>query len=176
MLAQLDRLTGVDESRVDWEGKCILIRLSPGAQAKDVAARAAAILGPGTARFDAATEAERIASFRQGESWMRSGETIRLSRYEAGVLGKRFARDVAGPAGWTGEMTKRLETILTEEIGDLFERMHASGTVPGAVPAAQLKEVAARIRGRCWDFLTEAQAEAVFKVIKASVGGCEPEE
>jgi hypothetical protein len=173
VLAQLDRMPGVAESRVDWEGAHVLIRLSPGADARDVIARASAVLGEGALRLESAAEAEKLASWRRGDSWMRSGETIRLSRHEAGVLGARYAKGAAGPANLTGDQTTRLEKVLTDEIAGLFERMHASGTKPGQVSKELLHPLETRIRTRGREFATGPQTDAIFEALKSALGLCD---
>lgn len=170
MLARLDRQPGVLESRVDWEGNHVLIHLAPGAAAQDVVRSAAEILGESASRLDPKSEAERIASFRRGDSWMREGETIKLSRHEAGVLGARFAKGAAERAKLSPDQTKRLEAVLTEEIFAQFERMHASGKGPGDAMTEQLQGLEARFRARCREFATAAQVDAIIEELKSALG------
>jgi len=151
----------------------VLIRLAPGAAPEDVVARATPILGKGARRLDAAAEAEQLASFRRGDPWMRSGETIRLSRHEAGVLGARLARDASGRAGLDESQAKRLAAVIKEEINAYFERMHASGTNPEEVKKEDLGPVEQRLRTRCLTFASSAQTDAINEVLKSVVGLCD---
>jgi hypothetical protein len=173
VLARLDKVAGALESRVDWEGRHVLIRLAPGAGVKDVVGRAAEILGEGAVRLGPAAEADRIASFRRGDSWMRAGETIRQSRHEAGVLGARFAKGSAERAKLGDAQMKRLETLLTEEIMAQFERMHATGRSPGDVTPEELQALEARLRARCLEFTTAAQVDAIIDEIRSALGMCD---
>src|SRR5688572_11347817 len=103
-----------------------MIRLSSGASAERVLARALPILGEGAARLHRAAEGDQIASFRRGDPWMRSAETVRMSQREAKVLGVSLSNGAAERAGLNDDQTARVRWILTEEIGALFERMHAT--------------------------------------------------
>ena len=170
MLAQLDAIPGIGESRVDWEGKHVLIRLASGASAERVLAGAIPILGEGAARLDRAGEADRVASFRRGDPWMRSAETVRLSRHEAGVLGASLSKGAAAKAGLNDDQAKRVRSILTEEIGVLFERMHASGTRPNEVKHEDLAALERRLRTRFGEFLTGAQVDATIEHLKSAIG------
>ncbi len=172
MLARLDRMPGIAESRVDWQGEHVLIRLAPGAAAEDVVSRAAPILGEGARRLDAATEAERVASFRKGEPWMNTEETIRLSRHEADVLAERHARDASKRAGLNEDQGRKLEAALNEEINALFGRIHASGTEPRDTKKEDLKSAERRLRARCLTFASAAQVDAIVEVLKSALGLC----
>jgi hypothetical protein len=173
VLAQLDRIPGVAESRSDWEGRHVLIRLAPGASPEDVVARATQVLGKGARRLDAAAEAERLVSYRRGDPWVTSDETIRMSRREAGVLGARHARAAAERAGLDESQRKKLEALLTEEIGAFFERMHASGTAPENVNKEDLRPVEKRVRARCLEFANAAQVDAIIEAVKSGMGLCD---
>lgn len=176
MLARLDHLPGVAESRVDWEGRHVLIRLAPGAKADDVVGRAVPILGTGARRLDAAAESERLGSFRRGESWMRSGDTILLSRREASVLGARYARSCSHRAGLNEDQRKQLEAVLTEEITKLFEWLHATGRGPDDVNKVDLRPAEIRIRARCRTFASAAQTDAIILELSSAIGMCDEED
>ena len=173
MLAQLDTIPGIAESRVDWEGKHVLIRLASGASAGRVLERATPILGEGAARLGRAAEGERIASFRRGDPWMRSAETVRLSQHEARVLGASLSKGAAEKAGLNDDQAGRIRSILTEEITLLFERMHASGTRPDDVKHEDLAALERRLRSRFGEFATGAQVEATIEHLKTALGLCE---
>lgn len=127
MLAQLDEVEGVAASRVDWTGRAILLELAPGAAADETSDRACAALGEGARRLDTAAESEAIASWRRGDPWMRSGETLSLSLEESRVLGASLARRAADAAHLDAERESRLAGVLREELAASFSRSHASG-------------------------------------------------
>ncbi|HKS16400.1 MAG TPA: hypothetical protein VJU16_03755 [Planctomycetota bacterium] len=174
-LARLDQLPGVVESRTDWEGRHVLIRLAPDATVDDVVIRATRILGTGSRRLAGAAESGQLASFRRGDPWMRSAETIRLSHHEASVLGARFARSASDRAGLDDGQRRKLEAILTEEIGKLFEWMHASGRDPEDVKKPDLKPTEHRIRNRCLEFASAAQTDAIIQDLSSAIGMCDEE-
>jgi len=173
VLAQIDAIPGIAESRVDWEGKHVLIRLAPGASAEGVLARATPILGEGAARLGRAGEADRIASFRRGDPWMRAAETVRLSQHEAKVLGASLSKGAAEKAGLNDDQAGRVRSILTEEITALFERMHADGTRPDEVKKEDLAALERRLRTRFGEFATGAQVDATIDHLKTAIGLCE---
>jgi hypothetical protein len=175
VLAQLDAIPGVAESRVDWEGKHVLVRLASGASPEAVLARATPVLGEGAARLDRVSESEKVASFRRGEQWMRSRETVRLSQHEAVVLGKSLSKGAAAKAGLTDDQTARVRSILTEEITRLFERMHASGTRPDEVKQEDLAELERRLRSRFKELATAPQVDRIIEHFKSAIGMCESE-
>lgn len=128
MLASLDDLPGIAESRVDWTGRLILLSLDAGADPGEVVVRANEALGGDAKRLDRAAESRAISSFRSGDStWMRTGETLRLSKSEAKILAERFGAGAAERAGLYGELARMLQAVLEEEIAAAFERIHAEG-------------------------------------------------
>ena len=170
MLARLDKVPGVEESRADWEGRLVLIRISPDASLDTVLAGAKSVLGPRTQRLTPAAEAESLSSFRRGDPWLSSKETLRMSRHEAGVLGKRFADHAGARAGLGESQRQRLEAHLTEEIYAKFERNHESGQGIGATSEREWSEMEARFRAKAVDFMTAAQIDTVVKELRALVG------
>lgn len=151
---------------MDWTGRYILLRLSPEADEARVRTAAASILGEGTTRLDRAAEAKKIEAYRSGEPWMRSGETLRLSQEEARILARRFAGNAAGEAGLTEEASRRLVSILEEEIAAAFERMHASQEGPEHRFAGEWATVLERLTTRTRAFLTKEQDERVVASLR----------
>ena len=170
MLARLDKVPGVEESRSDWEGRLVLIRLAPDASLEAVLAGAKSVLGPRTRRLDPTAEGESVASFRRGDRWMSSKETSRMSRHEARVLGKRFADQAGGPAKLNESQRQRLEALLTVEINAAFERILASGEGLGATARREWSGAEARFRARALDFMTAGQIDIVVEELRALVG------
>ncbi len=161
MLALLDEVPGVAESRVDWTGQLFLLSLERATHADAVAARANEILGGDARRLDDARSTEALSAYRRGEKWMRSGETLELSRVEAGVLARSAAAEAMSAANLDEAQRAQLERILEREIAAAFERIHAEGQ--GLPP--RLDDVFGDVRTRTLeqsrDFLTAEQVRAI---------------
>lgn len=128
MLASLDEVDGVLESRVDWTGRRFLLKLGPEVPADTVASRADEALGGGSRRLDPEAERQATDSFLRGtETWMRAGETLKLSRTEARILAERYGREAAASAGLDEQQTQNLTGIMEAEVAAVFERIHADG-------------------------------------------------
>lgn len=165
MLAQLDRLEGVAESRVDWSGREILIRLRTGASPDGVAASAVAHLGSRAQRADPAAA---IKSFRDGDPWMRAGETLKLSKHESIVLGRHYAaqasRDILDAEG-----QGRLALILADEIYAVFERVHAGEIHLNNAMRLESGASLDRIHARLREFASDDQARAIVEALRSRV-------
>ncbi len=171
MLAQLDRLEGVAESRVNWSGRQILIRLQPGASPDGVAASAIAYLGSRAGRAAPPAEAASVASFRAGDPWMRAGETLKLSKHEASVLGKHYTalvRDLLDAEGQS-----RLASLLADEIYAVFERVHAGEIRLNDAMRLESGAALDRIHARLREFAPEEQARAVVEALRSAVKDAE---
>lgn len=169
MLARLDKVPGVAESRANWEGQLVLILLTPDASLETVLAGARSVLGPRTRRLDPAAEGEHISSFRRGGLWMSSKETLRMSRHEAQVLGKRFADRAGERAKLSERQRQRLESLLVEDINAAFERNHATGEGLGAAATREWSGMEARFT-RALDFMTSGQIDFVVEELRALAG------
>ncbi len=119
MLADLDRVDGVVESRTSWDGRLFELRLAPGADPERVARDAAVVVGGNPLRVDAAREGR--------ERWFNSAGTVDLSRHEAGVLAARFAAELEAEVLVNPATAGQVEEILREELTLAFERAHAAG-------------------------------------------------
>jgi len=168
VLARLDEIEGVHESRVDWSGTRFLLILSPGADEERVAGAARQALGPGTAVLDRKREHEAVEAFHRGESWMRAGETLHLSHEEARVLGERFAHQAADELGLTREQTARLSTILGAACAKRFEGLHESGRPP---TATRLEMDIGGVIDDCRSFLSPEQIEGLRSFLLKVGGG-----
>ncbi len=162
MLAQLDKDPAVEEARVDWTGKYFLLKLKPGANATSAVGRAKGSLGGGLKRLEPAAEAEQLGAFQRGEPWMKSGETLKMSQEEARVLSLRFAERAAGRAGLDEERTRRLRTLLNEELDATMRQLHESGKPPDMKNfRAQWGRWADSVIERSREFLSEEEASRV---------------
>lgn len=170
MLARLDKIDGVSESRVDWTGQKVLIRLKSGADSDRVSAQAAKHLGSGAVRLSAARETEQIDGFRRGEPWLRAGETLELSRHESKVLGKSLAAR-AGRSILDDAALRRLETVLEEEFFAIFSRIHAGEVTLDQAFERAGTESGPRIEKRLLEYMTRDQAAEVLAALRDSIFG-----
>jgi hypothetical protein len=168
VLARLDEVGGVRESRVDWTGHYFLLRLDPEADETRVAAAATSVLGDAATRADAETSARELDAFRRGEPWMRAGETLRLSREEARIIAARRAAEAARAGGLDESQTRRLAELVEAEVAAVFERIHAAGGGPGKRFAPEWAAALDRVMAGARGFLTEEQAARVREGLRAS--------
>ena len=159
MLARLDEIPGVAESRVDWTGKRFLLALEGGANEEDVEEQASVTLGEGARLLDGDEVREVLSSYRKGETWMRAGETLQLSRFEAGVLAKRFGEEAASELGLEDEQTKKLVALFEKELNRAFERMHAGQGLEDL--PVQFESAAKRILDEGARFLSSEQQDGL---------------
>ena len=167
MLARLDEIPGVAESRVDRSGRRFLLTLEPGADESEVGRSALDALGGGAEILDEPSESELLASRRRGDLWVTSSETIRLSREEAGVLAARFGEEAALEIGLTPEKTRRLVETIEKEIAAAFERTHGR---PDALKRFREEQpvISARVLEASRSFLTDAEHAALSDFVAAS--------
>ncbi|HEU4396084.1 MAG TPA: hypothetical protein VFS92_11000 [Planctomycetota bacterium] len=170
MLAQLEALPGVDEARVDWTGEHFLLLLGEQADPGDVERRVARVLGAAPARLEGAARAEKVASFRRGEAWMRSGETLRLSDEEARVLAVRTGDAIAGEMGLDGVKADALRELLREEIFRAFQRIHAAAGGLEERLERDAPVVLERIGAGCRRFLADDESEQVLAALRRRFG------
>jgi hypothetical protein len=165
VLAQLDGLEGVEESRVSWDGRTFRIALLPDADGERVTSAVVAVLGGG---------AERVAqpappAGADGERWLSSAQTIELSLHEASVLAAAFAVDIAAEAELRESDARRLETTLREELEGAFRRAHAAG---GTVDRlwAEFPEARSRFEARLVEFMTPEGIARVSAFLDRELG------
>lgn len=164
MLARLDEIEGVAESRVDWTGKRFLLGLEAGAGMDQVEAQALETLGEGARSLDDGKVREVLDSYRKGETWMRAGETLQLSRFEAGVLAKRYGNEAAVETGLDEAGAGKLVALFEQEFIRAFERTHAGQGIE-AVPQ-EFESASKRILEASASSMTPGQHAALAKYLK----------
>lgn len=120
VLARIDKIPGVLESRVDWTGRYLLLTLDPTVNRELLPKEVSSVVGTETRSPSPETEARLMA----GGPWLRSGETLQLSQAEADGLAKLTSSKVAAQVPLSEDQTRRLQTILREELRAAFERVH----------------------------------------------------
>jgi hypothetical protein len=177
VLARLDEIPGVAESRVDRSGRRFLLTLGAGADESAVARAAQAALGEASVlRNDA--ESAVLASRRRGDLWVTADETIRLSREEASILAKRFGEEAALELGLSPEKTRRLVEVVEREVAAAFERVHGRGDALAALDAEH-DVISERVLEACRAFLTDAELQdlgafSASRVEEPRESECEP--
>lgn len=164
MLARLDEIEGVAESRVDWTGKRFLLTLEDGAATDQVEDQAVDTLGEGARPLDDDEVREVLDSYRKGETWMRAGETLQLSRFEAGVLAKRYGSEASTEIGLDEERTGKLVALFEREFNQAFDRTHAGKGIE-AVPA-EFEAAAKRIVESSAGFLSPEQQTVLAEYLE----------
>lgn len=167
MLARLDEIEGVAETRVDWTGTRFLLALAGGTGKDQVEEQAVRTLGEGARRLDDDEAREVLDSYRKGETWMRAGETLQLSRFEAGVLAKRYANEAAAEIGLDKGGAEKLVALFEQEFIRAFERTHAGQGIE-AVPA-EFEAASKRILEASASSMTPAQHAALAEYLKRFV-------
>lgn len=159
MLARLDEIDGVAESRVDWTGTRVLVTLSANADKPRVETAVESALGADARVLDERATREVLDSYRKGEAWMRSGETLQLSRFEAGVLAKRHGAAAAAEIGLDEAKTQKLVALIEAELDRAFERAHAEGGIDAL--GGEIDAAGERVLDASGAFLDAEQREAL---------------
>lgn len=171
MLARLDTLPGIEESRVDWTGRYVLLKLRPGTDPAAVVPQAGEILAGGVRPLEGPAAEVQLASFRRGEPWMRSGETLRMSIEESKVLSLRLAQRAARDAGLEEDRTRRLEGLLKAELDAAIGGLHASGKPPDRTRFRRdWERLVDGLVERSRAFLDEAEASRVKEALLRGFG------
>lgn len=166
MLARIDEIDGVEESRVDWTGRFFLVRLRESVRPQRVEPLILEILGENARRVPADLEQQCLSAYRQGEPWVRSGETLLLSLAKPEILAERFASRAGRESGLEEGASTRLREVLREEIGAAFESLdRGEGPRPGRLRAAW-EAMLDRTAERVADFLAPPQREVVLKILR----------
>jgi protein tyrosine phosphatase (PTP) superfamily phosphohydrolase (DUF442 family) len=178
VLARLDGIPGVAESRVDRSGRRFLLTLDPGADEAGIAREARSELGSDAEVLDPDAEAALLASRRRGELWVTADETIRLSREEASILAARFGEESAREIGLDAEKTRQLVAVLEREVAAAFERFHGRSDALKRFRDEQ-PAISARVLEASRSFLTDAElaslrAFVASKAPEPEADKCEP--
>jgi len=173
VLARLDEVSGVRESRVDWTGRLLLLAVERDANADEVADRATDALGGAAHRADPEVEARAIETFRAGEPWLRSGEALRLSEEEARVVGARLGARASAAAGLDAEATRRFSEIVQDELRLAFQALHDAAPDTPRDSAQETAFRLGRVRERCGAFLDDALADRACEELLRAFRGDE---
>jgi len=169
VLASLDEIEGVRESRIDHGGRHFLFVLEPGVDPALVEEKARALL-PDAHRPDARAEGEFVAGFRRGDRWLASGETRELSREEAHILAERQAKESAELLGLDEARARKLAVVLDEETAAAFDRIHAAGGGLGPDARAEFRKGALRVVERSRAFLREEEVSKLRAHLESVLG------
>ncbi len=169
MLASLDEIPGVRESRVDHSGRYFLLAVEPETNSAGIVERARTALADAR-RPDERVEADLIDGYRRGDRWMRAGETAQLSREEAHILAARHASDAAKSLGLDEGKAQKLSAVMDEETVAAFDRIHAAGGGLGPRAHQEFQDGARRVIERSRSFLSEAEVVHLSEYIARFMG------
>lgn len=130
-------------------------------------------LGEGAFVLDESEERAALDAYRKGEAWMPAGETLRLSRHEAGVLAKRYGEEAAQKLELGEAPTRKLVLLFERELNVAFDRTHAVQRGEKPPIAAEIQQAGKRILESSEEFLDVDQRTALELYLKrfASPGG-----
>jgi hypothetical protein len=160
VLETMDRLDGVAESSVSWDGRTFRIEFARGADPERVAAEAAELL---EGEACCVTPPRGKAKPGTPDEWFDSRRTVALSRHEADVLAAEFVEAVSAETALDAEASERLHAVTREELRQAFERAHAAG---GGVERLhdQIPEARARFAARL-EFLAPERRDQVLAAL-----------
>jgi hypothetical protein len=127
VLARLDAISGVGESRCEASGRLFLLVLADGADEARVVADAIAALRGRAARLDPAAATAQLEARPRGDPWFSAGEIRALSYLEARVVAASTAARIAGAAALASGAHESLAEALRVELFAAIERVHAAG-------------------------------------------------
>jgi hypothetical protein len=159
-LALLDEIPGVQESRVDHSGKFILLEIQPGADAEQILIAMHESLDDAR-RVEPTVESQLVASFRRGDTWLRAGDTMQLSREEAHILAHRAGVEAAQEMGLDAQHTEKLLGVVESELTAAFERIQAAGKGLDDAARSELRGIGERVVERSRAFLAPEQIETL---------------
>ena len=169
MLASLDEVPGVRETRVDHSGRYFLLALTPGTNVRAIEKRVQEVL-PDACRPESHVETELIDGYIGGKRWMRAGETAQLSREEAHILAARHASDAAKSLGLDEGKAQKLLAVMDEETVAAFDRIHAAGGGLGPRAHQEFQDGARRVIERSRSFLSEQEVVHLSEYIARFMG------
>ena len=157
------------EARVHHDGVYFLFALEPDGAAFDVLEGAREHL-PDVRRPPAEKERELVEGYLAGETWLRSKDTIELSREEAHILARRHADHAAAAIGLDDVKREKLFRILDEETLAAFDRVHARGAGLGPDSFREFEIGSRRTIERCKAFLEAREVERLEEYLTGLLG------
>lgn len=150
MLARLDAVPGVWESRADASGRLFLLELAPEADREAVLAGARAALGERGRLLDGAAAEAQLAARRRGDPWYAHRDTLGLCYLEARVLSVRVGAAAGSAAGLDPQQVEDVTEAARAVLFEVMERVHGEGGRPSSGWFyEEWPAIAARIGARC---------------------------
>lgn len=168
MLARLDGITGVEESRADASGRFFALALAPGADAGAALAGARDALGGGARALDELEARAQLAARERGDPWYARRDTLELCFLEARVLSVRIGAAAAGAARLPGGDRERVAEVARAVLFEVMERVHGEGGRPSSGWFyEEWPAIAAQVSAGCRAFLADGDLAAVAAAIHA---------
>lgn len=170
MLARLDALPGVRESRADASGRHFLLELRPGADRGATVDAACAALGSQARPLDAAAAAAQLSARGRGDPWYAAADTLALCYLEARVLAASAGPAAARAAGLAGGAADAICEAARAVLFGVMERVHGEG---GRASSGWFYEewpaIAAAIADRAGRVLPALDADAAARLRRSLV-------
>jgi hypothetical protein len=151
VLARLDEIPGVNESRAECSGHYFIIILDDDANDR-IHASVLEVLGRGARVLPTDEAGVQHEARRRGEPWLTSAEARSLSFVEGRMLGGRVSAAIASELGLSAEERERLAEAVREEMFAHVERIYAGRAQAGRFFEAW-PQIAADVAKRCAHWL-----------------------
>ncbi|ACL66322.1 conserved hypothetical protein [Anaeromyxobacter dehalogenans 2CP-1] len=127
MLARLDAIPGVRESRADASGRHFLLELRPGADRAAAVEAACAALGARARPLEPAEAAAQLEARGRGDPWYAGADTLALCYLEARVLAANAGPAAARAAGLDTAAGDAICEAARAVLFQVMERVHGEG-------------------------------------------------
>jgi hypothetical protein len=132
VLARLDAIPGVRESRADASYRHFLLELRPGADRAAAAAAACAALGERARLLGPAEAAAQLEARGRGDPWYAAADTLALCYLEARVLAANAGPAAARAAGLDPGAADAVCEAARSVLFEVMERVHGEGGRPSS--------------------------------------------
>jgi hypothetical protein len=166
VLARLDAVPGVEESRVDSSGRFFWIVPRDLVEAGTLAGDVQAVLGKGARRLPPEEAAAQLAAHGAGDPWLAADEVMTLSFVEARLLSVRISGEAARKASLLPDEKEAVAEAVRAALFGAMARVHAEG---GRRSSSWIYEewpaLAADAAGRCAETMRPEAAARVAEVL-----------
>ncbi|GAO03687.1 hypothetical protein [Anaeromyxobacter sp. PSR-1] len=132
MLARLDAIPGVRESRADASGRHFLLELRPGADRAAAVEAACAALGARARPLEPEEAAAQLEARGRGDPWYAAADTLALCYLEARVLAANAGPAAARAAGLDAAAGDAVCEAARAVLFQVMERVHGEGGRPSS--------------------------------------------
>ncbi len=127
VLARLDGIAGVRESRVDASGRYFVLALGPEADDAAVIGDAQSVLRGAARRLDAPAAERQLVARARGDPWFAASEVHALSYVEARIVAARTTASITVGARLSRAAHEAFARLVRTVLFKAVERAHAEG-------------------------------------------------